>query len=570
MTNLHFRLLAGALACTVLLAAGLTCLSVAHPHALAPLRGGRLDLRPGEPATPPVPGNLAIHFDPEAAGTTISPLIYGVAAASPDVVRALGATVDRWGGNPSSRYNWVNGHAWNAGRDWEFRNVNYSGAGGSAADAAVAGELAIGAVPLLTMPTLGFVARNDRSDTRSTGVPAQGGPPVQPGSAAIAGYDPARNRATTSLPSFAHKPGPLLGTPDPNAPGVYQDEWIHHLVQRFGAGVTGVRYFAMDNEPDLWSTTHTDVHPARMSYDDMLANFNEYASMVKAQDPDAQVLGPDVSGWISYFYSDLDRGSDGFATHADRKRHGDQDFLAWWLQQVARADAARGSRTLDLLDVHYYPQAQGVYSPAADRATQARRLRSVRSLYDPTYVDESWIGTSVMLGPRLQRWIAQNYPGTGLAITEYNWGGEEDASGAVALAMVLGTFGVTGVSLACYWTYPPPASPAGAAFRLFRNYDGHGATFGDRSLPVTSGDPRLAVFAARHSDSGEVDVVLANQSLTDPIRATLAPAVGRPYRAGQFRIAAGSSQIVPAPMASATEPVDVPPLTLALVRLVPA
>ena len=570
MTKLHYRLLTGALACAVLAASGFASVSVAYPHALASLRNRLASLQPGERATPSGPGAAAIRFDPAASGTAISPLIYGVAAASPDVVRALGATVDRWGGNPSSRYNWVNGHAWNAGRDWEFRNVNYSGAGGSAADAAVAGELAAGAMPLLTVPTLGFVARNDRNDTHSAGVPGQGGPPVQPGSAAIAGYDPAAKRAATSVPSFARKPGPLLDPPDPNAPGVYQDEWIHHLVKRFGAGVEGVRYFAMDNEPDLWSTTHTDVHPVRMGYDDILANFNQYAGMVKEQDPDAQVLGPDVSGWTGYLFSDLDRGTDGFATHADRKRHGDQDFLAWWLQQVARADSVRGSRTLDLLSVHYYPQAGGVTSPARDRATQARRLRSVQSLYDPTYVDESWIGTSVTLVPRLQRWIAQSYPGTGLAITEYNWGGEKDASGAVALAMVLGTFGVTGVSLACYWTYPPPASPAGAAFRLYRNYDGQGATFGDRSLPVTSGDPRLAVFASRHSESGEVDVVLANQSLSDPIRATLVAADGHRYRAAQFRIASGSGQIVPAPMASAAEPVEVAPLTVVLVRLVPA
>ena len=48
-------------------------------------------------------------------------------------------------------------------------------------------------------------------------------------------------------------------------------------------------------------------------------------------------------------------------------------------------------RTLDILDIHYYPQASGVTSNKTDAATAALRLRSTRSLWDPTYTDESWI-----------------------------------------------------------------------------------------------------------------------------------------------------------------------------------
>ncbi len=518
----------------------------------------------GEVGAPGVSG--AVVVDTAAGGSPISSLIYGVAAADPSVMRELGATLDRSGGNPSSRYNWANGHAWNAGRDWEFRNVNYSGRSGSAADDFVASAIDAGAIPLLTVPTLGWVARDDSNSTRSTSVPAQGGPPVAPGSSAIAGYDPGTNRAATSVPSYAHKNGTLVEQPGPNSPAVYQDEWVHHLVNRFGSGV---RYFAMDNEPDLWSSTHTDVHPVRMGYDDMLANFEEYATMVKAQDPQALVLGPDVSGWTSYLYSELDRGSDGFATHADRKRHGDAAFLPWWLQQVARADGQRGGRSLDLLDVHYYPQAQGVYSAAAGPDTQERRIRSVRSLYDPTYQDESWIGTDVMLIPRLKQWIAESYPGTRLAITEYSFGGEKDGSGAVAEAEALGVFGREGVDMACYWTYPPPSSPAGAAFRLYRNYDGRGATFGDRSLRVTSGASQVAAFASRHSDTGEVDVVLANESLSAGATVSLQLTGPQARSATEFRVAAGSGTIEQVSLASPASRISLAPLTVALVRLLP-
>jgi hypothetical protein len=81
-----------------------------------------------------------------------------------------------------------------------------------------------------------------------------------------------------------------------------------------------------------------------------------------------------------------------------------------------------GVRLLDYLDLHFYPQAEGVFpSSGGDAAVQALRLRSTRALWDPSYVDESWIGDSVQLIPRMRAWVAQNYPGTKTAITEYNW-----------------------------------------------------------------------------------------------------------------------------------------------------
>ncbi len=541
---------------------------IQHPNFAARLRAA---LAPSVTASNIPPGSLAnvvVGVDSSAAGSPISPFIYGVAFADEPTLKALGATVDRWGGNTSTRYNWVIGHAWNSARDWEFRNGNGGHPQGQMVEEFIAGALAGGAVPLITIPSIGFVAKNDDNGTQSVGVPSQGGPPLAPGSSAIAGYDPAANRRVTSVPSRATKPGPLTLAPPANSPVVYQDEWVHELEQRFGAAPKGVGYFAIDNEPDLWSVTHTDVHPVQMSYADMLSNYEQYAMAVKAQDPSALLLGPDVSGWTGYFYSALDRGNDNFATHADRAAHGGQPFLPWWLGQVAQADRARGARSLDLVDVHYYPQGQGVFSDAADPATQALRIRSVRSLYDPNYVDESWIATPVELIPRLKQWIAQEYPGTGIAISEYSWGGEKDASGAVALAEALGIYGREGVALATYWTYPPPASPAGAAFRLYRNFDGNGATFGDISLPVTSSQAGVAAFAARHSNGHEVDVVLVNEAANQTATVHLNLGPGGTGVATQFQVAPGSSTITKSPLADPAQAITLPPYSVSLIRVV--
>jgi hypothetical protein len=157
-------------------------------------------------------------------------------------------------------------------------------------------------------------------------------------------------------------------------------------------------------------------------------------------------LGPVTWGWCAYFYSAADNCGPG----TDYASHGNVPFTPWYLQQMKAYDDAHSLRILDYLDMHYYPQAQGVaLSDAGDAATQARRLRSTRSLWDPTYADESWIagvaeGPYVRLIPRMQEWVNAYYPGTKLAITEYNWGALDHINGALAQADVLGIFGARG------------------------------------------------------------------------------------------------------------------------------
>jgi hypothetical protein len=133
---------------------------------------------------------------------------------------------------------------------------------------------------------------------------------------------------------------------------------------------------------------------------------------------------------------------------------------------------------------------------------------------------------------------------------------------------VLGTYGREGVDLATYWTYPPPDSPAGAAFRLYRNFDGNGATFGDVSLPVTSSQAGVAAYAARHSAGHEVDVVLVNEAPDQT--ATVQLNLGLGGTATQFQIAAGSSTIVKSPLASLSQPISLPPYSVSLIHVVPS
>jgi hypothetical protein len=151
---------------------------------------------------------------------------------------------------------------------------------------------------------------------------------------------------------------------------------------------------------------------------------------------------------------------------------------------------------VDILDLHYYPQtygqeADGNWYPVSlssndGPGTQAARLRSVKSLYDPTYTDESWINSQINLLPWLQSIIANWNPGMQIGITEYNWGNDDINSGAVANAEALAIFGREGVSMANRWGAPGVSTYGEQAFKIYLNYDGEGSNALNGSSVLTS------------------------------------------------------------------------------------
>lgn len=129
-----------------------------------------------------------------------------------------------------------------------------------------------------------------------------------------------------------------------------------------------------------------------------------------------------------------------------------------------------------IIDIHYYFAAD---TSANDAAAKALRLRLTRSLWDPSYVDESWIGTStpqnhqpnptaVYLIPRMQQLIAQYYPGTKLSISEWSSTADTDITGGLVTVDALGIFGRYGVDSATYWGTIDEEGPIGLAYWLYR------------------------------------------------------------------------------------------------------
>jgi hypothetical protein len=257
----------------------------------------------------------------------------------------------------------------------------------------------------------------------------------------------------------------------------------------------------------LWNTTHRDVHPDPVGYDELLDRTVQYASAIRAADPQALIAGPAEWGWTGYFYSAKDIAPPGL--HTDRLAHGNTPLVEWYLSKVCEHERKTGTRILDVFDLHYYPQGNNVFGGGVggtDPNTQRLRLRSTRSLWDPKYTDESWINEPVRLLPRMREWVDKHCPGKGLSIGEWNFGGEKDITGALASAEALGRFAQFGVTSAFFWGDVGSLSAFG--FLAYRNFDGRGGHFLD-SYVRTSAPDGVSVFASRDSQDGKHLVVVA-------------------------------------------------------------
>jgi len=308
----------------------------------------------------------------------------------------------------------------------------------------------------------------------------------------------------------------------------FQQGWVAHFQSTFGNGSAGgVKLYALDNEVMLWNSTHRDVHPNPTTYDETWSKAVSYGGAIKQQDPSALVTGPVTWGYCDLFGSGADNCLDG----PDRQGHGGLPFVAWYLQQVCANPLAGGVHVVDYLDLHYYPQGSNVALSDDDSpATAARRLRSLKELYDPSWVSESWIADlgdgdanhydKPNLIPRARAWIDQYCPGTKLAITEYNWGNDDTASGAVAQAELFGIFAREGVDLATRWVAPSPNTRVERAYSLFLDYDGAGSKVQGSSVAAQSANVDQ-VGAYAFTSGGRTMVLLTNKdSVTHDVALT--------------------------------------------------
>uniref|UniRef100_UPI003899578F glycoside hydrolase family 44 protein n=1 Tax=Paenibacillus kobensis TaxID=59841 RepID=UPI003899578F len=477
-------------------------------------------LVPLAPSALAAPVNVSFTVNTGSERANISPYIYGT---NQDFSNVGDYSARRYGGNRLTGYNWEN-NASNAGSDWLHSSddflCNTTVSGCNAPGAAVTQfhdiSVANGNYSLVTLQMAGYVA----ADKNGAVAESEAAP-----SARWRQVVPAKGSAFSL-------------TPDTSDNKVYMDEEVNFLVQKYGsaATATGVKGYSLDNEPALWSSTHPRIHSAPVGAKELVDKSVALSKAVKAVDPAAEIFGPALYGFYGYYA--LQDAPDWASEKGSYNW-----YVDYYLDKMKQASQTAGTRLLDVLDVHWYPEAQGggqriVFNGTGNADLQKARVQAPRSLWDQTYLESSWIAQSfasyLPIIPKLKSSIDTYYPGTKLAITEYSYGGEGDISGGIAQADALGIFGKSGLHFASFWKTETNSDYVNSAFKLYRNYDGNGSKFGDIHVKADTSDvANSSIYASvKDNTNGELHLIVLNKSFDSPMNAAIQIAGDKSYTSG--------------------------------------
>src|SRR5713101_7427453 len=231
--------------------------------------------------------DVTITVDPTIT-KPISPYIYGTNFYSGNTSPQPNFTLDRDGGNRWTAYNWET-NASNAGSDYIYNNDNYLSSSNVPAEAVrsfIAGDQNAGLASLVTFQLQGYVSADEAGSVDVT----------QPLATRLAQrFRPVVDKKSTiSGAPFTITPPPA--TTDAN---VYMDEFVWALDQKFtGMGIFGASpvhptFASLDNEPDLWNSTHLEVQgPTNISSDNFVTKTITLTEALKDQFPKLVIFGP--------------------------------------------------------------------------------------------------------------------------------------------------------------------------------------------------------------------------------------------------------------------------------------
>lgn len=451
---------------------------------------------------------MNINIDLAGEKKEISPYIFGINQYGIDVNK-ITATAYRQGGNRMTAYNWEN-NASNAGSDWKHSSDN---------------NLSNSDEPADCVKVLSEVAAKNNVPYKMTTLQ-------------MAGYASADKDGTVTEEEAAPsdrwnevlftKNAPFDETPDLTDGKVYMDEYVNYIINMLGDSTspTGIQGYSLDNEPALWHHTHSRIHPNNVTIQELADKSIELASSVKKLDPKAEIFGPALFGYSAYSNLADDDSSDEWENI--KKENNYHWYLDCYLDQMNKASEKAGVRLLDVLDIHYYTEMKGdcrvnQCNDSSHVACAEARMQSVRTLYEEGFIEDSWIGQwfqqDLPILPNVQKSIDTYYPGTKLAITEYDFGGD-NVSGTIAQAEALGCFADAEVYLATKWGCN---NYQASGINLYTNYDGKGSSFGDMLLPTKTDDVALssAYASIKGDDQGTVTAMITNKDMENPENAVI-------------------------------------------------
>ncbi|MBC7391172.1 MAG: T9SS type A sorting domain-containing protein [Opitutaceae bacterium] len=421
----------------------------------------------------------------------INPDIYGTNTYKAVGKDTLNPTVSRFGGNRSSAYNWENNFS-NAGSDYIFSSDDWwldavginkntwKTVSGSPVQALVDSAGKTKRSSMITLQAMGYVSAD--------------------GNGAVACNAPC-NRW---IPAYANKPGGNYQyPPDKTDNAVYLDEEVSWLVNKYGkASSGGIKYYQIDNEPELWNSTHSKIRTKLVTPVE-LAQINEtFGKMIRIIDPSASIMGFVAFGWYGLVTVDLKT----------------------YLKEMKIRSTAYGSPLIDIFDWHFYPN--DLLNYTANKEWDL--LQAPRILWDSKYFIQGgagpmgYYGNAPQLMKRYKGIINTEFPGLKMGITEWNSSYDETkVVSGLYVADILGVYGQEDIEVATYFTRPTAYAATG--FKLFRNYDGKNSTYGDTYVQAISSDvPNATVYASTESKTNDdrIHIIAVSKNMTSTTNGT--------------------------------------------------
>jgi hypothetical protein len=517
------------------------------------------------------PADVTVTIDPTKT-KPISPWIYGINFYSGVSGAPPHLTFDRAGGNRWTAYNWET-NASNAGSDYIYNNDNYLSSSNVPAEAVrsfIAGDQATGTASLVTFQLQGLVSADENGPVSVANPPD------------LTRFKRVVNKKST-LSSV-----PFTVTPDTTDAYVYMDEFLWALDQKlpgiFGANPAHPTFVSLDNEPELWNSTHLEVQGRTpVTSDTYIAKTIDLTKALKDQFPNLLIFGPVHYGFqgIYNWQGELSATPSGANWFPDK-----------YLPAISTASAAYGKPLVDVYDFHWYAE---VYDASGTRILNLSNnltdaqvqliVQSPRNLWDPTFRDDNnsnpWIYNELGQAPinilgRLQAKINAEFPNMKVAITEYENGGWNHIAGTIAQADNLGIFGSQGVFAANFWPPGGTYSYVLAGFRAFRGFDGANANFGDTSLQATSSNVKnVVVYASSDSTTpGRIIFVAINRSTSSQVTAITGEPLSGTARLYQMTasLAQGQNPVEPVPsgqmaVSGSSITITLPPLSVTTIEV---
>lgn len=333
------------------------------------------------------------------------------------------------------------------------------------------------------------------------------------------------------------------GTPDPAGgskaliegnPDLYLENWtadsttaiLDHWFGPSGLGLdsTHIRYWSMDNEPEIWNGTHDDVYPIQPDAETFMQKYFAVAKLARAKFPGIKLMGPvPANEWQWYNYNG------GKISYKGKS----YVWLEYFIMRCAEEEQATGIRLLDVLDIHFYPEAT-----AASDLVQLYRV-----FFDTTYVYPNANGVKNS-GPggwdnslnkeyifkRCNDWLVKymgpNH-GVTLSVSETGFTQVNPTVTAVTYGSILGEFARQGVEVFTPWSWNTGMYEA---LHLFSRY--HKPDYVDG---VSSDNLNVSAYPTISAGKDSLVIFLVNRNLTESRQADL-NLVDFPVKDGSYTV----------------------------------